>query len=147
MTSQRYFEDINAGDTLPTVARIVDPVQMFLFSAATHNSHRIHYDRKWAVEVEGHRDIVVQGPLQSALMAQALTDWAGPQGRLVRIAMQNRAAAYPGDELRFVGTVISKREEGGEALVEIEIREEKASGEIVIPGSATVALPRRDSES
>jgi len=66
---------------------------------------------------------------------------------LVRIAMQNRAAAYPGDELRFVGTVVSKREEEGQALVEIEIREEKASGEIVIPGNATVALPKRNSES
>jgi len=31
--------------------------------------------------------------------------------------------------------------------VEIEIREEKASGEIVIPGNATVALPKRNSES
>lgn len=143
MTNQRYFEDINPGDTLPVFARTLDPVQMFLFSAATHNSHRIHYDRTWAVEVEGHRDIVVHGPLQAALMAQALTDWAGPEGRLVRIAMQNRAAAFPGDELRFVGTVVGKREEDGQALVEVDIREEKASGEIVMPGSATIALPKR----
>ena len=147
MVNQRYFEDINTGDTLPVFARTVDPVQMFLFSAATHNSHRIHYDRGWAVEVEGHRDIVVQGPLQTALMAQALTDWAGPQGRLVHIAMQNRAAAYPGEELRFVGTVVAKRQEEGQALVEIDIREEKAAGEVVMPGSATIALPKRESGS
>ena len=31
-----------------------DPVLLFRFSALTFNSHRIHYDRAWAMEVEGY---------------------------------------------------------------------------------------------
>ena len=31
-----------------------DPVTLFRYSALTFNSHRIHYDRAWAMEVEGY---------------------------------------------------------------------------------------------
>src|SRR4030095_9192058 len=31
-----------------------EPVVLFRYSALTFNSHRIHYDRAWAMEVEGY---------------------------------------------------------------------------------------------
>jgi 3-methylfumaryl-CoA hydratase len=39
------------------------PVTMFRYSALTFNSHRIHYDLRYATEVEGYPDLVVHGPL------------------------------------------------------------------------------------
>lgn len=36
---------------------------LFRFSALTFNGHKIHYDKEWCREVEGHRDAVVHGPL------------------------------------------------------------------------------------
>jgi hydroxyacyl-ACP dehydratase HTD2-like protein with hotdog domain len=143
MTDQLYFEDVNAGDEIPTLSVTVDPVQMFFFSAATYNGHRIHYDKTWATEVEGYPDILVHGPLQAALLARALTDWAGGGGRLVNFAVQNRATAFPGEELRFKATVTAKREENGTALVELAIQGEKGENEVLMPGTATVSLPRR----
>jgi hydroxyacyl-ACP dehydratase HTD2-like protein with hotdog domain len=144
MADQLYFEDVNAGDEIPTLSVTVDPIQMFFFSAATYNGHRIHYDKTWATEVEGYPDILVHGPLQAALLARALTDWAGGGGRLVNYAVQNRATAFPGEELRFKGTVTAKREENGTGLVELAIQGEKGENEILMPGTATVSLPRRD---
>ncbi|KAL8658890.1 MAG: hypothetical protein Q9226_000725 [Calogaya cf. arnoldii] len=38
-------------------------VSLFRFSALTFNGHKIHYSRPWARAAEGHRDIVVHGPL------------------------------------------------------------------------------------
>lgn len=143
MADQLYFEDVNAGDEIPTLSVTVDPVQMFFFSAATYNGHRIHYDKTWATEVEGYPDILVHGPLQAALLARALTDWAGGGGRLVNYAVQNRATAFPGEELRFKGTVTAKREENGVALVDLAIQGEKGENEVLMPGTATVSLPRR----
>ena len=58
----------------------VDETQMFFFSAATYNGHRIHYDKQWARDVEGYDDVLVQGPLQAALLARAITDWIGGAG-------------------------------------------------------------------
>jgi hydroxyacyl-ACP dehydratase HTD2-like protein with hotdog domain len=144
MADQLYFEDVNPGDEIPTLSVTVDPTQMFFFSAATYNGHRIHYDKTWATEVEGYPDILVHGPLQAALLARALTDWVGGGGRLVNYAVQNRAIAFPGEELRFKGTVTAKREENGTALVELAIQGEKGENEVLMPGTATVSLPRRD---
>jgi 3-methylfumaryl-CoA hydratase len=40
-----------------------DPILLFRFSALTYNAHRIHYDRPYAMQVEGYPDLVVHGPL------------------------------------------------------------------------------------
>jgi hydroxyacyl-ACP dehydratase HTD2-like protein with hotdog domain len=145
MTDQTYFEDVSVGDAIPALSVTVDQTQMFFFSAATYNGHRIHYDKAWATQVEGYPDILVHGPLQAALLARAVTDWAGADGRLVGYAIQNRASAFPGEELRFVGTVTAKHDadEGGRGLVDLEIRGEKGQDQVLMPGTATVSLPKR----
>lgn len=148
MADQTFFEDVTVGDPIPTLTVTVDETQMFFFSAATYNGHRIHYDKPWATEVEGYPNILVHGPLQAALLARAVTDWIGSDGRLVSYAIQNRASAFPGEELRFVGTVTGKRDDGGggRGLVDLEIHGEKgdaADPAVLMPGTATVSLPRR----
>lgn len=49
----------------------IDPVLLFRFSALTYNGHRIHYDREYARDVEGYAGLVVHGPLQAMMMAEA----------------------------------------------------------------------------
>jgi 3-methylfumaryl-CoA hydratase len=44
-----------------------DPMLLFRFSAATFNSHRIHYDREYA-GTEGYPGLVVHGPLIATLL-------------------------------------------------------------------------------
>jgi len=75
--TQLFYDDVEPGDELPPLTVTVDETQMFFFSAATYNGHRIHYDKQWARDVEGYDDVLVQGPLQAALLARAITDWIG----------------------------------------------------------------------
>jgi hydroxyacyl-ACP dehydratase HTD2-like protein with hotdog domain len=49
-----------------------DPVLLFRFSAATFNSHRIHYDRAYATDEEGYPGLVVHGPLIALSLLEAL---------------------------------------------------------------------------
>lgn len=146
MRDQVHFEDVAVGDPITGLSVTVDEVQMFLFSAATYNAHRIHYDKAWAVDVEGYDAPLVQGPLQAALLARAVTDWIGGAGTLVTYSAQNRAVAFGGQQLDFTGTVTGKREEDGRALVDLEIRGER-DGEVLMPGTATVSLPRRKADA
>ena len=44
---------------------MADTVLLFRYSALTFNGHRIHYDRRYAMEVEGYPGLVVHGPLQA----------------------------------------------------------------------------------
>jgi hydroxyacyl-ACP dehydratase HTD2-like protein with hotdog domain len=140
--TQVYYDDVEPGDELPALTVTVDETQMFFFSAATYNGHRIHYDKQWARDVEGYDDVLVQGPLQSALLARALTDWIGGRGRLVEYAVQNRAVAHPGQELTFGGVVTGKRLVDNVGLVELDITGRRGDA-VLMPGTATVALPIR----
>lgn len=142
MTPQLYYDDVHPGDEIPPLLVTVDATQMFFFSAATYNGHRIHYDKHWATTVEGYDDVLVQGPLQSALLARAITDWIGGRGRLVRYSVQNRAVAYPGEELTFSGVVTATRMQDGVGSVDIEIAGRRGDT-VLMPGTATVTLPTR----
>lgn len=144
--TQLLFEDVEPGDELPALTVVVDETQMFFFSAATYNGHRIHYDKDWARTVEGYDDVLVQGPLQAALLARAVTDWIGGRGRLVEYSVQNRAIALPGQSLTFGGTVTGKRVDAGRGLVDLEVAGRR-EGDVLMPGTATVELPLREGGS
>ena len=49
-----------------------DPVMLFRYSALTFNSHRIHYDRAYVIEVEGYPGLIVHGPLIATLLVDLL---------------------------------------------------------------------------
>ena len=141
-SEQIFYEDVQTGDSLPTLTVTVDERQLFFFSAATYNGHRIHYDKDWARTVEGYDNVLIQGPLQAALLARAITDWIGARGRLVEYAVQNRATAFAGEELIFGGVVAGKRLSDKTALVDLDIAGRR-DDRVLMPGTATVALPLR----
>jgi hydroxyacyl-ACP dehydratase HTD2-like protein with hotdog domain len=140
---QVCYEDVGVGKQLPALIITVDETQLFFFSAATYNGHRIHYDKQWAQSVEGYDDVLVHGPLQAALLARALGDWIGGRGRLVSFSVQNRAVAYPGQALTFGGTVTAKRvTDAGAGLIDLDITGRREDT-VLMPGTATVELPFR----
>lgn len=55
----------------PEASSYVDPdeVMLFRYSALSFNSHRIHYDRNYAVEEEHYPALVVHGPLTASYLA------------------------------------------------------------------------------
>ena len=134
--SQRHIEDVSVGDEMPPLVKNASRAQLFQFSAATNNPHRIHYDREYAA-VEGHPDVLVHGPLQGAWLSQFVTDWAGPKGRVLALSWQNRARAYPERDLTFKGRVTAI--EGD--VVSLEITEDDDTGATLMPATAKVRLP------
>ena len=70
-----------------------DPVLLFRYSALTFNSHRIHYDRAWAMEVEGYPGLVVHGPLTTTLLIDFARD-RHPGKRIASYATQARAPLF-----------------------------------------------------
>ncbi len=137
-TPQLRLGDVAVGDELPVMTKNASRAQLFLYSAASFNPHRIHYDRAYA-EYEGHDDILVHGPLQGSWLTQYLTDWIGPLGRLRNVTWQNRASAFPEQDLEFRGRVTAVDTSSGS--VELEVWEQTSDGRILMPGSATVILP------
>lgn len=80
------------------------PVTLFRFSALTFNAHKIHYSQPWCRESEGHRDIVVHGPLNLINMLDLWRD-SQPDGALeVPRSIRYRATApiYVNEQYRGV---------------------------------------------
>ncbi len=92
--SQRVIEDVSVGDEMPPMVKNASRAQLFLFSAATNNPHRIHYDREYAA-VEGHPDVLVHGPLQGAWLSQFVADWAGPERAAARDVVAESRPRFP----------------------------------------------------
>lgn len=95
-----YRDDPTKGHTPPRTAPVgdswaysetVSPTQVMLFrySALTFNGHRIHYDRDYARDIEGHDGLVVHGPLIATLLldlAVRLREGAAPKSFEFRAA-------------------------------------------------------------
>jgi hydroxyacyl-ACP dehydratase HTD2-like protein with hotdog domain len=95
------------------------PVTLFRFSALTFNPHKIHYSLPWARDVEGHKDIVVHGPLNLISILDLWRDTRSQNSTdpcLVfpkRISYRATSPLYAGDEYRIV------LEEGEQTKVQI----------------------------
>ncbi len=55
------------------------PTLLFRYSALTFNTHRIHYDRDYCLNVESYPGLVVHGPLQATLLAGAVSAKGNPR--------------------------------------------------------------------
>ena len=64
-----------------------DDVLLFRYSALTFNAHRIHYDRRYATEVEGYPGLVVHGPLIATLLMDLLRQHA-PASNVARFSFR-----------------------------------------------------------
>jgi 3-methylfumaryl-CoA hydratase len=76
--------------------------QLFRYSALTFNSHRIHYDRPYAVGVEGYPGLVVHGPLIGTLLIDLCRRQLGHQP-LSHFSFRAQAPAFVNEMLHLVG--------------------------------------------
>lgn len=102
----------------PTFSHVLTPTAalLFRFSALTFNAHRIHLDRQYCKEVEGHRNLLVHGPLSLVLMVEllqrhlytlGLVEYKGrpvcATHEITAIEYRNLAPLYAEEEMRVCG--------------------------------------------
>ena len=87
---------------------VADAVTLFRFSALTFNSHRIHYDHRYATEVEGYPDLVVHGPLIALLLLDAGS--RGLDGSPESFSYRAVSPLFSGEEFTIAGRSIEADE-------------------------------------
>lgn len=80
----------------------LDARRLFRFSALTFNTHLVHYDRRWAQEVEGLPDLLVHGPLLRILLVDAARRHA-PDRRIQALRVRVTAPAFVDSTIRLCG--------------------------------------------
>ena len=142
---ERWFEDVVAGDELPSVSRTPAYMDLVVYAGASRDYFDIHHDRD-AARAAGHPDVIVQGSLKGAWVGQVATGWMGRFGRLRRFEIQYRGVDVPGRTVTGRGLVRRTwfDEATGEGRAELELWLENERGERTVRGSAIVGLPRRE---
>ena len=105
-----------AGVLLPELVIDVTPTFVVASAIATRDFQDVHHDRDKAV-ARGSQDIFINILTTTGLVQRYVTDWAGPDALIRKVAIRLGAPCYAGDTLTFSGKVAER--DGDELLVEV----------------------------
>jgi len=118
----------------PDLSVSMTPTKTLLarFSGLSFNAHFIHLDPQYAREVEGHRDLLVHGPLSLIMMLSVLNSQLKEHEHISSFDYRNLAPLYANEEMRIC--VRRDREKKSRLNVWIE----GCGGGYAVKGSAVV---------
>ncbi|UCE86910.1 MAG: MaoC family dehydratase [Deltaproteobacteria bacterium] len=132
--------EIAVGDELPPFELAVTPTVIVAGAIASRDFMPAHHDREFA-RGQGAPDMFMNILTTNGYVSRFVTDWAGPEAMIRKIAIRLGAPAIPGQPLRFSGRVAEKREAQDECVIELAVRAANELGDHAT-GTVVVTLPR-----
>ncbi len=133
--------DIRVGDTLPALVIDVTASVIVAGAIATRDFMPVHHDRDYA-NAQGAPDIFMNILSDTAYCSRFLTDWAGPEAMVKKLAIRLGVPVFPGSTLTYAGTVTGSWKTDDEGMVEVELRASNNLGDHV-SGTAVLSVPCR----
>ncbi len=137
--SRLAFEGISVGDQLPDLVVDVTATRIVAGAIASRDFMPVHHDKAYANQ-QGAPDIFMNILSDTGYCSRFLTDWAGPEAMVKRLAIRLGVPLFPDTELTYRGSVTAVRSEDGEGIVEVELRATTELGDHVT-GTAVLSLP------
>jgi len=134
------FGRLQVGDELPPMVIDVTPTRVVAGAIASRDFMPVHHDREFANQ-QGAPDIFMNILSDTGYCSRFLTDWAGPEAMITRLAIRLGVPVFPGHTLTYTGSIAALRDEGDTGVVDVELRAMNELGEHV-GGTATLTLPR-----
>ena len=133
------FDALQVGDELPPMVIDVTPTRVVAGAIASRDFMPVHHDRDFANQ-QGAPDIFMNILSDTGYCSRFLTDWAGPDAMITRLAIRLGVPVFPGHTLTYTGSITALRRDGDDGIVEVELRATNELGEHV-GGTATINLP------
>lgn len=135
--------EVAVGDELPPLAIPLTRTLIVSTALATRDFQDVHHDPGLAAD-KGSPDIFMNILTSNGLVGRYITEWAGPETELRKVAIRLGAPNYPGDTMTLTGKVTAKTTaEDGTPLVEIAVVGANKLGNHVT-GTVIVKLPEGD---
>ncbi len=138
-SSSLRSSEIAVGDELPPFELPVTSTVIVAGAIASRDFMPAHHDRDFAI-AQGAPDVFMNILTTTGYVSRFVTDWAGPEARVRKIAIRLGAPAVPGQPLRFSGQVAETSREGDECVIEVAIRAANELGDHAT-GTVVVSLP------
>jgi len=136
------FAEVSVGDELPALDIPLTRTQIISSALASRDYTPVHHDHELAI-AQGSKDIFMNILSTNGFVGRFVTDWAGPDAVLKRVAIRLGAPNYPGDTMVLTGSVVAKEIVDGEGVIEVAVRGANGLGDHVT-GTVRLALPRRE---
>ena len=145
MTAVQYAS-IAIGDELIPLPIPLDRTLIVAAAIASRDYQDVHHDAELA-QAKGSKDIFMNILTTNGLIGRYVTDWAGPDAVIKKVAIRLGAPNYPGDTMTLTGTV-TRKEDGtdGGGTVDVSIVGKNNLGDHVT-GIVTVALAASTGET
>jgi acyl dehydratase len=134
------WQDIAVGDRLADMVIDVTATRIVAGAIASRDFMPVHHDRSYA-NSQGAPDIFMNILSDTGYASRFLTDWAGPEAMIKRLAIRLGVPLFPDTVLTYSGSVTATRSDGDEGIVEVELTASTHLGDHVT-GTAVVSLPR-----
>jgi len=131
----RRFDEVRVGDQLPELVVPVTTTLIVAGAIASRDYQEVHHDEALARR-RGTPGIFMNILTTNGLVGRFVTDWAGPDATVRRIAIRLGVPNFAGDTMRLTGRVTA----AGEGAVEVEVAGRNRLGDHVT-GTVTVELP------
>ena len=132
----RRYDDVHVGEELPELTVPLTRTLIVATAIASRDYQDVHHDPELARE-RGSRDVFMNILSTNGFVGRFVTDWAGPDAVLRRVAIRLGAPNYPGDSMRMTGVVTAK----ADGVVEVAVQGANSLGDHV-SGTVAVSLPR-----
>ena len=133
------FDDVGVGTALPDLPIPITTTLIIAGALASRDFTALHHD-KAAAQAGGMQDVFMNILTTNGLVGRYVTDWAGPDAVLKRVAIKLGAPNLPGDTMKMSGVV--KKKDDGAGTVEVDVAGRNSWGDHVT-GTVVVALPRK----
>lgn len=130
---------VKVGDQLPKLTIDVTTTRVVVGAIASRDFMPVHHDRDFAAS-QGATDVFLNILSDNGYCSRFLTDWAGPDAMLRRIALRLGVPAFAGSTLTFTGSVTGVERGDGAISIDVEISALNDLGEHV-GGTATLTVP------
>ena len=131
--------DLHVGDALPDWEIDINATRIVAGAIATRDFMPVHHDKAYA-NSQGAPDIFMNILSDTAYTSRYLTDWAGPNAMVCKVAIRLGVPVFPGHTLKYTGEITAIQVQGDDTKVEVALRAVNELGEHV-GGTATISLP------
>ena len=132
------FTDLEVGDELTPMVIAVTATRIEMGAIASRDFMPAHHDQSFA-NAQGAPDIFMNILSDTGFCSRFITDWAGPEAMVTRLAIQLGVPVFPGHTLTYTGKVTGLRREV-DGVIEVGLRAASDLGDHVT-GTAELRLP------
>ena len=136
------WRDVAPGAKLPEMVIDVTASVIVAGAIATRDFMPVHHDREYT-NAQGSSDIFMNILSDAGFCGRYLTDWAGYEARVTKLAIRLGVPVFPGAVLTYRGEVTAVARDGDLGRIEVEFHASTELGEH-LGGTATLDVPVAD---